>query len=119
MKLAAMKLRIRASLIAVAAGWAAAVAATLPMQFVKIYSNAVGGPGNLFWSLGMGALIWMIWTLEIAAIAWLCGGLPMIAIVREGWLLRHPGWAIAVSAALGWAVVLVRFAAWKLLLPDE
>jgi len=119
MNLAAVGLRIRASLIAVGAGWGTAMAATLPIQVAKICSNAIGGLRPLLWSLGAGTLIWGIWTLGIAAGAWLCGGLPLIAIIREDWLLRHPRRAIAISVAAGWTVVLFKFAIWKLLLPEE
>src|SRR5271168_4190203 len=119
MKLAAVKLRVRASLIAVAVAWATAVIVTLPMQFVKIYSNAIDGPRAFLLSLCAVTLIWCAWSLAIASLAWLGGGLPVIAIVRECWLLRHHRRAIVISGALGWAVVLFKFQIWKQLLPDE
>jgi len=89
------------------------------MQFVKIYSNAFGGLRPLLWSLAAGTWIWSVWLLAIAGGAWLFGGLPLIALVPERWLRRHPFRAIAISALLGWLVVLVEFKVWKLLLPDE
>jgi hypothetical protein len=119
MRPAAAGLRIRASLIAVAAGWIAALVATLPMQFVKIYGNAFGGLRPLLWSLAAGTWIWSVWLLAIAGGAWLFGGLPLIAMVRESWLRSHPFRAIVISALLGWSIVLVKFKVWKLLLPDE
>lgn len=73
----------------------------------------------LLWSLAAGTWIWSVWLLAIAGGAWLFGGLPLIAIVREAGLRRHPRRAIAISALLGWSIVLVEFKVWKLLLPDE
>ena len=109
--------RVRPFLTAGATAWAAAMAVTLPMQYVKIYSNAVGGPRDLLWSLAAGTLVWGIWTLAIGAGAWLCGGLPAIAIIREDWLLLHRRWSVAIAALLGWVVVLIRFEIWRLFLP--
>ena len=111
--------RVRPFLTAGATAWAAAMAVTLPMQYVKIYSNAVGGPRDLLWSLAAGTLVWGIWTLAIGAGAWLCGGLPAIAIIREEWLLLHRRWSIAIAALLGWVVVLMKFEIWRLLLPYQ
>jgi hypothetical protein len=119
MKLADLGVRIRASLIAVVTGWLTALVVTLPMQFVKIYSNAIGGPRPLLWSLVAGAWIWSVWLLAIAGGAWLFGGLPLILLVREAWLRRHPRRTIAISAFLGWSIVLYEFRIWRLLLPDE
>ncbi len=118
MKLAAIGARIRASMIAAVTGWAAAMAVTLPMQFTKIYMSALGGRRALLWSLGAGTAVWCAWSLIIAAAAWLWGGLPLIAIVRERWLLRHRRTAVVVSGTLGWLVVLLRFKVWDLLLPE-
>ncbi len=109
--------RIRPSVLSVAAGWAAATAVTMPVQFAKISANAFGGPAVWLLSLAEGAMIWSAWALVIAAGGWLFGLIPVIALVPEKWLLRHPQSSIAVAAALGWVVVLVEFQVWKLLLP--
>ena len=111
-----MRTRIRPSLIAVAAGWAAAVAITLPMQFEKIVVSSTGVPGILP-SLAEGTLIWGVWALAIAAGGWLFGLIPVIALVPEDWLRRYPRRSIAIAALLGWIVVLANFQVWKLLLP--
>jgi hypothetical protein len=109
--------RIRPSLLSMAAGWAAATAVTLPVQFAKIVANAFGGPAALLLSLAEGTMIWSAWALAIAAGGWLFGLIPVIALVPDKWLLRHPRTSIAVAAALGWVVVLVEFQVWTLLLP--
>jgi hypothetical protein len=109
--------RIRPSLLSVAAGWAVATAVTLPVQFAKIAGSAFGGPAAWLLSMAEGAMIWSAWALVIAAGGWLFGLIPVIALVPEKWLLRHPRTSIASAAALGWTVVLVEFEVWKLLLP--
>ena len=109
--------RIRPSLLSVAAGWAAATAVTLPMQFAKIAANAFGGPAAWLLSLAEGAMIWSAWALAIAAGGWLFGLIPVIALVPEKWLLRQPRTSIAVAAVFGWVAVLVEFQVWKLLQP--
>ena len=109
--------RIGPSLLSVAAGWAAATAITMPVQFAKISANAFGGPAVWLLSLAEGAMIWSVWALAIAAGGWLFGLVPVIALVPEKWLLRHPRTSIAMAAALGWVVVLVEFQVWKLLQP--
>jgi hypothetical protein len=119
MKLAALRLRFRAALSAVALGWLAAVVVTLPMQFVKISTNAFGGFRPLFCSLAAGALVWGAWLLALAGGAWLFGALPLIAIVSEAWLRRHPRRTIGISTLFGWSVVLFEFRIWRILLPDE
>jgi hypothetical protein len=106
-------------LLAAAAGWAAAIVVTTPMQIVKIYVNATGGPGDLLRSLAAGALIWSAWSLAIAAGGWLFGFVPLIVIVHEDWFLRYPRVSVAIAAVLGWTVVLVEFEVWKLMQPDH
>lgn len=109
--------RIRPSLFSVAAGWAVAAAVTMPVQFAKIAGSAYGGPAAWLLSQAEAAMIWSAWALAIAAGGWLFGLIPVIALVPERWLLRHPQTSIAVAAALGWGVVLVEFQVWQLLLP--
>jgi hypothetical protein len=109
--------RMRPSLLAVAAGWAAAIAATMPMQWVKIIADAYGGLAVLLLSLSQGTLIWGVWSLAIAAGGWLFGLVPVILFVPESWLLGHRRKSIAIAAILGWTVVLAKFEIWKLVLP--
>ena len=59
--------RVRASVLAVAAGWATATLLTLPMQFYEIVTNNLYGRRTLLWSLAAGTLIWIGWTLLITA----------------------------------------------------
>lgn len=118
MKLATLGARLRASIVATAVGWAAAVAATLPMQIHEIASNPAGGWRAIAWSLSAGTLVWLVWTLAIAAGGWLGGALPVTLFVPEGWLLRHRRPAIAMSAAIGWVVVLIQFQVWYVYKPD-
>ncbi len=117
MRLHHLRSRIRPSLIAVAVGWAAATAITLPMQFEKILVSSTGGPGPLLQSLAEGTLVWILWTLAIAAGGWLFGLIPVIAMVPENWLRSHPRRSIAIAAVFGWIVVIASFEVWKLLLP--
>jgi hypothetical protein len=117
MKLPRIAARLPLSLIAVATGWAASMVVTLPVQYAKIAVNATGGAASFFWSLAEGTMVWGIWSLAVAAGGWLFGLVPVIAIVPESWLLRHPRSAIAVAALLGWIVVLVEFRVWELVLP--
>ena len=114
-----VRLRIRRSLLAAAAGWAAAVVVTTPMQIVKIYVNATGGVGDLLWSLATGALIWGAWSLAIAAGGWLLGFVPLIVFVHGDWFLHYPRVSVAIAAVLGWMAVLFEFEVWKLLQPDH
>ena len=109
--------RVRTSLLAAAAGWAAAMAATLPMQFVKIAVNATGGPWDLLWSLAAGAMTWGAWSIAIGAGAWFLEFVPLIVVVPERWLLRHPRWAVVAAGLGGWGAVLIRFEVWLLLQP--
>jgi hypothetical protein len=109
--------RIRASVVAALAGWAAAVAATLPMEFAKILGNTFVGPWAMVRSLAEGLLIWGAWCLAIAAGGWLVGLVPVALLVPEERLLRHRRACVAAGAILGWIVVLLEFRAWKLLLP--
>ncbi len=110
--------RIRASVVAALAGWAAAMAATLPMQFYKIYADRFGDLRSLLWSLGAGMLVWLAWTLAIAAVAWLIVCLPVIAVVREAWLLRHRRAVVASAGALGCAAVMAMTGTWKVFTPE-
>jgi hypothetical protein len=115
--------RLRASLAAAGAGWAAAMAPTLPMALYKVWregvsTNSLGGWRPLLWSLGAGTGIWVAWSLAIVFGAWLLGALPAIALVREQWLLRHKGLAVLLSAALAELVVLVKFQFWRWFAPD-
>ena len=87
------------------------------MQFVKIAVNAYRRSRGSAPVSGRGALIWGAWALAIAAGGWLFGLVPVIVLVPENWLLRHPRRSIAIAAAFGWIVVLVKFEVWKLLLP--
>ena len=119
MNLNAMGVKFRAALTAGATAWAAAMIVTLPIQFVKIYSNALGGTRELLWSLAAGTLVWGVWTLTFTGLVLLFGGVPLIATVREGWLLRHRRGSVAIAALLGWVVVLVKFEVWRLLLPYQ
>jgi hypothetical protein len=111
--------RIRCSLIAVLAGWAAAIVATLPMQFAKIAANTFGGPTVLLLSLAEGVLIWGLWSSIVAAGGWLFGLVPVVLLVPESWLLRHPRASLTLAAVFGWIVVLVEFEVWHLLLPYQ
>ncbi len=117
MRLRHLGSRIVPSLIAVLFGWAAAMVATLPMQFVKIRASAFGGPAVLRLSLAEGTLVWGLWCLGIAAGGWLFGLVPVIMLVPEDWLLRHRFSSLALAATLSWIAVLVEFEAWKALLP--
>jgi hypothetical protein len=117
MRLHHLGTRIRPSLIAGLAGWAAAMAVTLPMQFAKIVANSFGGPMVLLLSLAEGTLIWGSWSLEVAVGGWLFGLIPVILLVPENWLLGHLRASLALAAVLGWTVVLDEFEVWKLVLP--
>jgi hypothetical protein len=117
MTLRHLRTRIGPSLIAVLAGWAAALVATLPMQIAKIWANGFGGPAILRLSLAEGTLIWTLWSLAVAAGGWLFGLVPIILLVSENWLLRHLRTSLALAAIFGWMVVLVEFQVWWLVLP--
>jgi hypothetical protein len=117
MRLRHLGSRIVPSLIAVLVGWAAAMLATLPMQFVKIQASTFGGPTVLHLSLAEGTLIWGLWCLAIAAGGWLFGLVPVILLVPENWLLRHRRSSLTFAATFSWIAVLVEFEAWKSLLP--
>ncbi len=104
------------SVIAALAGWVAAVAGTLPMELWRICSDSVGGLAPLLQSIAMGFLVWSVWTLFIMCAMWCCGLLPILAVVREGWLLRRRGWAVAFGGMLGLSVVLVKFKVWHALM---
>ncbi len=110
--------RVRASVLAVAAGWATATLLTLPMQFYEIVTNNIYGRRTLLWSLVAGTLIWIGWTLLIAVEAWLLVCLPTIAIVREEWLLRHRGVVIAVSGFVTLVAAFVEINSWRIFSPD-
>jgi hypothetical protein len=109
--------RLGPSLIAVAAGWAAAMAVTMPFQVQKIVVSNVGDFGALLLSLAEGTGIWGAWALAIAAGGWLFGLVPVILFVPEGWLLGHPRISIGLAALLGWIVVLAQFQVWRLFEP--
>jgi hypothetical protein len=111
--------RIRLSLIAVVAGWAAAMVATLPMQFAKTVANTFGGPEVLLLSLVEGTIIWGLWGLAIAAGGWLFGLIPVILVVPEVWLVKHIRGTLTLAAILSWMVVLDKFEVWQLLLPNN
>jgi len=119
MNLRHLGMRLRPSLKAVLAGWAAAIVATFPMEVAKIVANNFGGAAVLLRSLVEGAVIWGLWGLSIAAGGWLFGLIPLILLVPESWLLRHRGASLATAAFLGWMVVLIKFKIWRLLLPYE
>ncbi len=110
--------KVRASLAASAAGWVTAMLVTLPMQAYKIVVNSNGGLRPLLWSLGAGMLVWFVWTLPVAAGGWLVVGLPVVAFVREEWLLKHRWLAIGTGTMLAWLIVLVEFRVWRLLTAD-
>jgi hypothetical protein len=109
--------RVRASLLAAAAGWAAAMAATLPIQFAKIAVNATGAPWDLLWSLAAGAMTWGAWSIAIGAGAWFLEFVSLIMVIPERWLLRHPRWAVVAAGICGWLAVLIKFEVWRLLQP--
>jgi hypothetical protein len=111
--------RIRASLIAVGAGWLAVMIVAMPMQLVKICSGNIGGLPSLLWSFVAGALVWGWWTLAFVSGGWLCAALPLIALVRESWMLRHPQRSVGICAALGCLVVLLQFKVWELTRPGH
>jgi len=115
----AVRARLRLSAVASLAGWSAATAATLPMQWFKVAQNATGGVGSLLWSLAAGSAIWAAWTLAIVAGGWLLGFLPAIALLREGWMLGHPRRTMAFAGLFGWAVVLAKFDSWKFFRPGH
>jgi hypothetical protein len=111
--------RLSALMLATVAGWAAAMAVTLPMQLVKIQANATGTFGELLRSCAAGAAIWCLWSFAFTALAGLLGGLPLVLLVRETWLLRHPRLSAAAAAFLGWTVVLIKFEVWEMILPEH
>jgi hypothetical protein len=117
--LAGIRARVAASAIAVAAGWAAAAAVTLPMQWFRMCGNADGGLRPMPYSLAAGALVWLGWTLAIACGAWALAGLPAAVLLPHSWLAQHRRWFVAASASLAWVVVLIRFETWKLLIPGH
>jgi len=117
MRLRRLATRMRRSLVAVLAGWAATFVATLPMQIAKIMASSFGGPTVLLLSLAEGALIWALWCIIVAAGGWLFGLIPIVLLIPEDWLLRYPRTSLTLAAVLGWIVVLIEFEVWKLLRP--
>jgi hypothetical protein len=109
--------RMLPSLIAVLAGWAAALIVTLPMQIAKIAANSFGGPVVLLRSLAEGTLIWALWTLAVAAGGWLFGLIPVILLAPESWLLRYRRTSLVLAGLFAWIAILVEFQVWKLVLP--
>jgi len=111
--------RLRSAVIAAIGGWLAAFAVTLPMQLLGIYHRADGDLRGMGISLIMGALIWVAWSLAVVGAILCCGGLPILVIVREQWLLAHRRRAVALAGFGGWVAVLAEFQVWRLVVPDH
>jgi hypothetical protein len=117
MRLRHLSDRIRPSLIAVLAGWAAAAIVTLPMQIAKILANTFGSPMVLLRSIAEGTFVWALWSLAIAAGGWAFGLLPVILLVSESWLLLHRRNSLILASILAWMVVLIEFHVWDIVYP--
>jgi len=119
MSLSVIVTKLRSAFKAALCGWLAAFAVTLPMQLLGIYHRADGDLRGIGVSLLTGTLIWTGWSLTLAAAIFCCGGLPLLAILREPWLLAHRRRAITLAGLAGWAAVLIEFQIWRIVVPDH
>ena len=118
MTLTGLAVRVRASILAMLAGWLTAFLATMPMQVFQIVQNNLGGLRSLLWSLAAGMYVWLIWTLIIAAGGWLLGCVPAVLVIPEKWLLRRRRWVLAASAIMACAAVMTLTRTWRFFSPD-